>query len=304
VRFSHSEVVIDAQRLTRFYGRRLGVRDVSFQVAAGEIFGFLGPNGAGKTTAIRLLLGFLRPSSGQGTIFGCDCWRRRAQICRQVGYLPGDLRLYSWMTGRRALGILERIRGISLLSAGRELAAQFRLEMDLPVHKMSRGMRQKLGLILALVHRPRLLVLDEPTSGLDPLMQDVLSDLLRERAAAGDTVFFSSHTLSEVERLCDRIAIVRDGQVVADERLAAMRQRARREVTLTFADVAAAQRVPAPPFLEHVTRTGTQWRAELTGSVAAFLSWAAGLSLVDLELSPPRLESLFRRFYDAAQESS
>jgi ABC-2 type transport system ATP-binding protein len=304
VLFSHSEVVIDAQRLTRFYGRRVGVQDVSFQVAAGEIFGFLGPNGAGKTTVIRLLLGFLRPTSGQGRIFGCDCWRRRAQICRQVGYLPGDLRLYSWLTGRRALGILARIRGVPLLSAGRELAARFRLELDLPVHKMSRGMRQKLGLILALVHRPRLLLLDEPTSGLDPLMQDVLSDLLRERAAAGDTVFFSSHTLSEVERLCDRIAIVRDGQVVADERMEAMRQRACREVVLTFADLAAAQQLPVPPFLQQVTRIGTRWRAELTGSPTKFLSWAAELPLVDVALSPPRLENLFRRFYDAAQEDA
>ncbi len=297
-------VVIDAQQLTRYYGRRLGVRSVNLQIPAGQIFGFLGPNGAGKTTTIRLLLGFLRPSSGQSTIFGHDCWTRRALISRQTGYLPGDLRLYSWMTGNRALRILERIRGVELSSTGRELAERFRLEMDLRVRKMSRGMRQKLGLILALAHQPRLLVLDEPTSGLDPLMQNVLADVLRQRVAQGHTVFFSSHTLSEVERLCDRIAIVRDGEIVADESLDVLRQRARREVTLVFSDIALAQQTPVPSFLAVDSRIGRRWHGELTGPSSALIQWAAALPLTDVELGPPSLDSLFRTYYQLPQETT
>ena len=234
------DFVIETRQLTCYYGRRVGVRSLDLRIPAGQVFGFLGPNGAGKTTAIRLLLGFLRDTGG-ATIFGHDCWRQRAVVQRDVGYLPGDLRLYPWMTGHRALRISGQIRRLDLSAAGRELRRRFRLEMNLRVRKMSRGMRQKLGLILASAHRPRLLILDEPTSGLDPLMQDVLMDLLRERTAEGTTVFFSSHTLSEVEQLCDHIAIVRDGEVVVDDALDVWRRKAGREITLVFSDETAAR---------------------------------------------------------------
>ena len=188
------DFVIETRQLTCHYGRRVGVRGVNLRIPAGQVFGFLGPNGAGKTTTIRLLLGFLRASAGRATVFGLDCWRRRALIDRQVGYLPGDLRLYAWMTGHRALRISGQIRRMDLTAAARELSPRFRLEMDLRVRKMSRGMRQKLGLILALAHRPRLLILDEPTSGLDPLMQDVLTEAVARAHGGGDDgVLFEPH---------------------------------------------------------------------------------------------------------------
>jgi ABC-2 type transport system ATP-binding protein len=296
--------VIEARQLTCYYGRRVGVRSLDLRIRAGQIFGFLGPNGAGKTTTIRLLLGFLRASAGSATIFGHDCWRHRALVLRNVGYLPGDLRLYPWLTGHRALRISGQIRGMNLSDAGRELSQRFRLEMDLRVRKMSRGMRQKLGLILALAHQPRLLVLDEPTSGLDPLMQDVLMDLLRERAAQGVTVFFSSHSLSEVEQLCDHIAIVRDGEIVVDDSLDVWRRKAGREITVVFSNDEAAQRVPVPAFLTLDSRCGRRWHGQLTGPPSLLIQWAAAESLEDLEIGPPSLENLFRTYYRVPEETA
>ena len=290
-----TRIVIEARQLTRYYGQRVGVRSVDLRISAGQIFGFLGPNGAGKTTTIRLLLGFLRECGP------CDDLRPRlleacALINRDVGYLPGDLRLYPWMTGHRALRISadsrpglvsRRARIESPLSAGNELARP----------QYVAGMRQKLGLILALAHQPRLLVLDEPTSGLDPLMQDILMDLLRQRAAQGATVFFSSHTLSEVEQLCDRIAIVREGEVVVDDSLDVLRRKARREVTLLFSADDTAQRVPVPEFLALDSRVGRRWHGALTGPPSVLIQWAAAQSLEDLEIGPPSLENLFRTYY-------
>jgi len=299
-----AQLAVATRGLTCYYGRRVGVRSLDLRIAAGQIFGFLGPNGAGKTTTIRLLLGFLRPSAGRATVFGHDCWRRRTLVQREVGYVPGDLRLYPWLTAERALRICGQIRGMDLTAAGRELSGQLRLEMDLRARKMSRGMRQKLGLLLALVHRPRLLVLDEPTSGLDPLMQDVLMDLLRARAAEGTTVFFSSHTLSEVEQLCDHIAIVRDGMVVVDDALDAWRRKAGREITLLFASDEAAREAAVPDFLTLDSRAGRRWHGELTGPPATLIRWAAGQSLEDLEIGPPSLENLFRTYYRVPEERS
>jgi ABC-2 type transport system ATP-binding protein len=292
--------IIATQQLSKRYGRRMGLDAADLHVGEGEIFGFLGANGAGKTTAIRLLLGFLRPSHGRATIFGLDCWRDSARIKSDVGYLPGDLRLYPWLTAQRALRIVGRVRGLDLRAAGAELAKRFQLETDLRVRRMSRGTRQKLGLIMALVHKPRLLVLDEPTSGLDPVMQGILASYLRELASAGHTVFFSSHTLREVETLCDRVAVVRQGRVIADETLQALRSRARRTVELVFADEAAATGAAMPEFLHVRHREGHRVHCELEGPAAPLVRWAAQQPLTDVTISPPDLETLFRKFYDVS----
>jgi len=289
--------VVAARQLTRYYGRRLGVDAVDLDISEGEIFGFLGPNGSGKTTTIRLLLGFLRPTSGRASILGWDCWRQSAALKREVGYLPGDLRLYPWMTARGALRIAGAIRGIDLTAAGRDLSDRFELEMDLRVRTMSRGTRQKLGLVLAMAHKPRLLILDEPTNGLDPLMQDTLATCLRELASAGHTILFSSHTLSEVELLCDRIAVVRSGRIVANEPLETLRNRARRTVKLLFTNEHAAARTDVPHFLTRVSCAGRTWACELDGPSQPLVRWAAQQPLEDLEIGPPDLESLFRKFY-------
>jgi ABC-2 type transport system ATP-binding protein len=295
--------IVTTRQLTRRYGQRVGVEGVDLEIGDGEIFGFLGPNGAGKTTTIRLLLGFMAPTAGGASIFGMDCWRDSYRIKRDVGYLPGDLRLYPWMTGARALRMVGRIRGVDLAEPGRRIAERLRLEMTVPVRKMSRGMRQKLGLVLALAPAPRLLVLDEPTSGLDPLMQDELAELIRERAARGTTVFFSSHTLKEVEDLCDRVAIVRRGRLVADETLETLRRSARREFVVVFRDEAAAATTSPPPFMEITRRTGRRWHGLLDGAAGELIPWLGAHAVDDVTISPPDLDSLFRAYYERHGEA-
>ena len=290
--------VIVAEQLTRRYGRRTGVEQLNLRVAEGARFGFLGPNGAGKTTTIRVLLGFLRPTAGRAEVFGRDCWRAGTQIKRDVGYLPGDLRLYSSMTGADHVRIFGAARGLDLKRPGGDLAERFALDLGVTVRKMSRGMRQKLGLILALAHRPKLLVLDEPTASLDPLMQEMLLQHLRELAEAGHTVFFSSHSLSEVDRLCDRVAIVREGRLVADETLETLRTRARRHFTLRWADGTPLDGVTVPEFVEIDQRQGRSWHGRLNGPVPEFLRWVGRSPIVDLTLGQPDLESLFCRYYE------
>jgi len=290
--------LIQLDHLTRRYGRRRGVERVSLSVPEGALFGFLGPNGAGKTTTIRVMLGFLRPTSGEARIFGLDCWRDSKAIKRDIGYLPGDLRLPAWMDGTNALSIFGAVRGRDLAGAGRELAEKFDLDLRVKVRDMSRGMRQKLGLILALAHSPRLLVLDEPTSALDPLMQQTLHELLRQRAAAGHTVFFSSHSLGEVEQLCDRVAIVRAGEIVADESLAVLRDRAGHDVTIRWKDDAPALAIEPPEFLKLTRCERAVWQGTLEGPVRRLVDFLAGKSVEDLSIGRPDLESLFRRFYE------
>ena len=298
----NNETIIRTEQLSRHYGRRVGIDAVNLDIGEGEIFGFIGPNGAGKTTTIRLLLGFLRPTLGRASISSLDCWLESPRIKREVGYLPGDLRLYPWITGRTVLKIIGRVRGADLRASGADLADRFQLEMDLQVRKMSRGMRQKLGLLMALVHNPRLLILDEPTSGLDPLMQVELANCLRELASAGHTVFFSSHTLSEVESLCDRVAVVRQGHIIADETLQSLRGRARRIVEIVLADEETAACVQLPDFLKLNRRDGRQCYCELEGPTPPLICWAAQQAIEDMSISPPDLESLFRKFYESSLE--
>lgn len=296
--------VIQTDKLCKAYGSRRGVRDVGLSVSEGQIYGFLGPNGAGKSTTIRLLLGFLKASSGQATIFGLDCWTQSQAIKQEVGYVAGDVRLYPWLTARKAFQIVGEVRKQELLSHGLELAERFRLEPDLPVRKMSRGNRQKVALVLALAHRPKLVVLDEPTSGLDPLMQDTLADCLKGLAADGHTVFFSSHTLGEVDSLCDRVAIVRDGQIVADEELSALKHKAPRSVTVDFATEAEASEITSPEFADGFQRTRQRLSFHLLGSAAELTRWAAGLPITDISIGQPNLESLFRQYYQTDSDGA
>ncbi len=288
--------ILEATSLSRHYGSRRGIETVDLSVREGALFGFLGPNGSGKTTTIRVLLGLLRPSGGQAKVFGLDCWRQSAAIKGEVGYLPGDLRLHSWLDGRTALRLWGKIRRRDLMAEGRRLGERFSLDLSVKVRNMSRGMRQKLGLILAFAHRPRLLILDEPTVTLDPLMQSIVLELLRELAAAGHTVFFSSHTLGEVETLCDRVAMIRDGRIVANESLAQLRAHAGHEVTIRWREESAGQ-VDPPPFLLLSERDELHWHGQLEGPMEPFVAWLAGRPIEDLHIGRPDLETLFRHFY-------
>jgi ABC-2 type transport system ATP-binding protein len=315
--------VIETRQLCRGYGSRRGITDINFTISAGEIFGFLGPNGAGKSTTIRVLMGLLRAGSGVANIFGRDCWSEGTEIRREVGYVAGDVRLYPWLTTRRALAMLSRIHGRSLHQRGFELAERFRLEVDLPVRKMSRGNRQKVALVLALAHEPKLVILDEPTSGLDPLMQDTLMSCLREMAASGRTVMFSSHTLSEVESLCDRIVIVRDGRIVEDSTVSRLKAQAPRQIVVTlrngqdhrnlnWPDSVVVKSFPETSPQQIISESTSELGVirepicmlELIGSSVSFTSWAAAQGFADIMIGPPSLEVLFRKYYETSTEAA
>ena len=315
--------VIETRQLCRSYGSRRGITDINLTISPGEIFGFLGPNGAGKSTTIRVLMGLLRAGSGVAQIFGRDCWSEGTEIRREVGYVAGDVRLYPWLTTRRALAMLSRIHGRSLNQKGFELAERFRLEPELPVRKMSRGNRQKVALVLALAHEPKLVILDEPTSGLDPLMQDTLMSCLREMAASGGTVMFSSHTLSEVESLCDRIAIVRNGRIVEDSTVSRLKSQAPRQIVvslrdgqdhrnLKWPDSVVVKSVPNSSFQQIIAASATEFGVnrehicllELVGSSVSFMSWAAAQGFADIMIGPPSLEVLFRKYYETSTEAA
>jgi len=293
--------VVVTEQLTKRYGQRIGVEGLDLQVPEGALYGFLGPNGSGKTTTIRVLLGLLRPSNGSAVVFGLNCWKDSHRIKADLGYVPGDLRLYPGLTTHDALRWSEQVRGRDLTLAGNELVDDFGLDPEVKVRNMSRGMKQKLGLILALVHRPRLLVLDEPTTGLDPLMQDRLCRRLRRLAAEGHTIFFSSHTLGEVENLCDRVAIMRQGRLVADESLDSLRARASRRVVIRWGEdqVNGAE---APPFLDVQERRMNEWHGRLTGSAMDLVRWSAGKSIEDISIGQPNLEEMFQQFYRSDSE--
>jgi ABC-2 type transport system ATP-binding protein len=292
------------EKLTKRYGPRRGIESIDLEVPEGGLFGFLGPNGAGKTTAIRVLLGLLRPSSGSARVFGLDCWSQGRRAKEEIGYVPGDLRLYPWLDGQSTLRIFGRIRRRDLLGPGRRLAEEFALDLGVKVRSMSRGMRQKLGLILALAPAPRLLILDEPTSGLDPLMQGLLHRHLRSMARDGHTVFFSSHTLAEVEQLCDRVAIIREGILVANETLDGLRFQAGHDVTIRWPDEETASGTQAPSCLEIRERDGATWNASIDGPLGPLFEWLAERRVDDIAIGRPDLESLFRRFYEPGGSGS
>lgn len=295
--------VMDAIRtlgLTKRYGRVAALSDFDLRVPAGRLFGFLGPNGAGKTTAIRLLLGLLRASSGRAEVLGRDVWREGPRLRRDVGYLPGDVRFYDWMSGAALLRWLDRTRGGGAAPEQRRLSDVFELELGRRIRDYSRGMKQKLGLIATLMHRPRLLILDEPTTALDPLVREALAGELRAAVAEGRTVLFSSHTLAEVEALCDEVAILRRGRLVEHERVDVLRRRALRRVEITFRDGRSAD---PPPAFSVVRRGPAQLSGIWRGPVAPLLGWLAAAPVEDVTLAPPNLEDLFMTYYTGAEQA-
>ena len=226
---------IECRGLTKYYGETAGIVDLDLTVEVGEVFGFIGPNGAGKTTTIRLLLNFLQPTRGSATVFGLDMTTDSVAIRGRVGYLPGDLALYPSMTGREFLLYFSRLRGVDTAATTTRLAERFELDLDRRIKEYSKGNRQKVGLVNAFMHEPELLILDEPTGGLDPLMQQEFATLLGEVRAEGRTVFLSSHYLPEVERMADRVGIIREGHLIAVDTLDGFRTRIQSNLTLEFA---------------------------------------------------------------------
>jgi ABC-2 type transport system ATP-binding protein len=291
---------ITLDRVTKRYGRLEAVRDLAFEVHEGEVFGFLGLNGAGKTTTIRVLLDVLRPTAGRAFVFGFDCQRQGLEVRRRVGYLPGELGVPPDVTGRQLLDLLARL-GATTVDPGwqRSLLDRFALSSsDLlrRVREYSTGMKRKLGIIQAFQHDPPLLVLDEPTEGLDPLMQDAFFDLVSEVTSRGRTVFLSSHVLSEVERSCQRVGLLREGRLALLASVSELRALAPRRVRVTF-DGAAPAAPAMPSGATLVSSEAGSWEIETTGPIGALFDGAGGRAVSDVQVRSPRLEDILAHYY-------
>jgi ABC-2 type transport system ATP-binding protein len=288
---------VSLARLTKRFGEARGISEVTIEVPAGRVFGFLGPNGAGKSTTIRLMMGLYRATSGSARVLGLDPWTQGVELRRRVGYLPGELSLFPRLTGAEIVERFARARGVRDSDYRDELVARFNAEMDRPVKALSKGNRQKIGLILAFMHRPELVVLDEPTSGLDPLLQDEFAALVEETVVSGSTVFLSSHDLDEVQRLVHELAIIKQGQVIVVDTVDGLRRRSPRTIELRF-----PRPVDGAEFADldgvQVTSAGSD-RVVLSvrGSVTPALAAAVPLEPVDIVARPADLDELFRAFY-------
>jgi ABC-2 type transport system ATP-binding protein len=289
--------VIETDRLTKRYGDARGIEELSMTVGQGEVFGFLGPNGAGKTTTIRTLLDLLHPTSGTARLFGLDSRRDSRAIRARLGNLPGEFAYDDRLTGREALAFFAALRGVEDLGRAEALAERFRADLSRRLGQLSRGNRQKVGLIQALFHDPELLILDEPTGGLDPLMQETFVEVVTEERDRGRTVFLSSHDLDEVQRLCDRVAIVRDGRLVAVEDVAEMRERAYREVDVRFAGPVDAGEIERLPGVGELRVDGDRARFHVRGDLDPVVKAIARHPVRDLEVTRPTLEELFLTYY-------
>ena len=296
--------VIETAGLTKYYGDTAGIVDLDLAVELGEVFGFIGPNGAGKTTTIRLLLDFIRPTRGSGSIFGMDIGDDSLSIRRRVGYLPGDLALYPSMTGREFLFYFSGLRGIDTASTTAALAERFDLDLDRRIKEYSKGNRQKVGVVNAFMHEPELLILDEPTGGLDPLMQQEFAELLREVRNEGRTVFLSSHYLPEVERVADRVGIVRQGRLIAVDTLDGFRSKVQSNLSIEFES-------PVDPSdfagLAGVTvvdtgNGGAMLRLSVGGSQQAVLEAAAARGVRAITSAEADLDDVFLSYYGPATE--
>ncbi len=288
---------IEASGLTKRYGRVTAVADLNLRVEPGQVFGFLGPNGAGKSTTIRMLLALQRASKGRALLLGLDAARDSVEIHRRTGYLPGDLELFPWLTGRQHIVWFGRARGMRDDTLARQLMERFEVMADRPVRELSRGSRQKIGLVLAFMHRPEVLILDEPTSGLDPLMQHEFENLLRETAADGRTVFLSSHDLDEVQRITDRIAIIKDGRLVAEDTVDGLRRTAPRKVEVRFRRPVDTGDLSAVAGVTVTDADGPRVSLDVTGEIGPVLQLIASRDPVDLTARPADLDELFLVFY-------
>ena len=289
--------VIVAEGLTKFYGKQRGVIDLSFAVAPGEVFGYLGPNGAGKTTTIRTLLDFIRPTAGRARVFGLDTQEGSIEIHRRTGYLPGEYTLYENLTGAEYLDHLGSLRrGVDRGYVG-ELAERLDLNLGMRIRSLSHGNRQKVGLIQAFMHRPELLILDEPTTGLDPLVQQEFHHMIGEIRQEGRMVFLSSHVMPEVERLCDRVGIIRDGRLVAVEDIGDLRAKGMRTLELHFAGPVPAEVFEGLAGVRDVASEGDRVRCTVVGPMDAVVKAAARFEVVDLTSHEPSLEDIFLTFY-------
>jgi ABC-2 type transport system ATP-binding protein len=286
--------VVETKKLTKYYGKARGILDVDLEIQEGEVFGFIGPNGAGKSTTIRTLLGLIHRTSGEARIFSLDCERDKVKILADVGYLPGEVFYYDNM---RAIDLLRYSASFykkDCTAKMEELAGILELDLDKKIEDMSFGNKKKVGIVQGLLHSPKLIILDEPTSGLDPLMQRTFFDLIRRENEKGATVLFSSHILSEVQRICDRVAIIKEGRIVSVQKISELRQNACKRVSFTAADGRVSLSLPGT---SEVFTDGNHVSFLYSGDINALTAALSKLSLVNLDVTEPELEEIFLNYY-------
>ena len=296
-----SPSIISVTNLTKYYGDTPGIQDINFSVNRGEMFGFLGPNGAGKTTTIRLLLHLLRPTSGKISIFNGKGGGRPVDILKRCGYLPGEFTAYSQMTGIEFLRYAAAVRSADP-AAQQELINRFKISrenLDKKIKKLSHGTLQKLGIVQALFHKPELIILDEPTTGLDPLMQDEFYSILHEYQKGGSTILFSSHNLPEVEKICSRVAIIREGRLVALESLDVLKKKVYRRLELTLRENVETIEIPHARLIK---KDGLKYSFLVKGDMDLLLKELAGLPVEDMLLPEADLEEIFMAYYGSASD--
>jgi ABC-2 type transport system ATP-binding protein len=289
--------IIQTEQLTKSYGVHRGIVEVDLAVNEGEAFGFLGPNGAGKTTTIRTLLDHLRPTSGKAFVFGIETTVDPVAIHKRVGYLPGEFTLYDKLTGGQTIEYFANLRGGVDKAYQASLVERLDLDTSRKFKEYSKGNKQKVGLVAALQHRPDLLMLDEPTSGLDPLVQQTFYEVIREAKAEGRTIFLSSHILGEVEKTCDRVAIIRDGRLVKVDRVEALRDLAHHQVELRFVGEPPVAAFASLPGVSDVSSEDHLIRMRVSGSIAPVVRTAANYELIDFVSREPSLEETFLAQY-------
>lgn len=293
-----SRPAITTAGLSKSYGRQPALVDVGLSVDTGEIFGYLGPNGAGKSMTLRILMGMLRPTSRSATVLGLDCWSSAPRVHRRVGYVPGELALYEKMTGFDHVSFFGHVGARRGELRAADIAERLDLDLRKPVRVMSRGNRQKLGLVLALMSSPELLILDEPTTGLDPIMQREFDAILREHTAAGGTVLLSSHVLSEVQQVADRIGVLREGRLIAVEKLHTLRQKSLHHLVVEFTGPARADVFRDVPGVRDLVIDGETLRCNAPEqALNELIQRIAQFTVVDLECAEADLEETFMTYY-------
>ncbi|MFE3577608.1 ATP-binding cassette domain-containing protein [Lysinibacillus sp. NPDC059133] len=295
--------MIEVNNLTKKFGDFYSVQNVDLQIEKGEVFGFLGPNGAGKSTTIRHLMGFLQPTQGQCFIKGLDCRQSTAEIQTFVGYLPGEIAFIDKMTGQQFIKFIAQMRGLNDLTRAHELMQYFELNATVLIKKMSKGMKQKTGLICAFMHNPEIVILDEPTSGLDPLIQTKFIDFILAEKEKGTTIFMSSHMIEEIEKTCDRVAILNAGKIVATETIADLKKRKSKKFLIEFQSEQELSRFLGEQL--KIEQIGpTQVIIKIQGNVQTLLHTLADYKINDLDIISQSLEDIFMHYYESGGEKS
>ncbi len=296
--------IIEINGLTKDYGNHKGIFDLSFQVKEGEVFGYLGPNGAGKTTTIRHLMGFLSPDKGTARILGMDCCMESSSIMKELGYLPAEIAFFDGMNGMEFLKFMGEMRGMRDNTYRDKLIDQFELDTRGRIRKMSKGMKQKLGIICAFMHDPRVLILDEPTSGLDPLMQRRFAELILEEKAKGKTILMSSHSFEEIERTCDRVGIIRNGNLVAIEDIHILKEKRRKTYLVTFDRPETALAFQKKDCFDQISVNGSIAKVSILGNVSNLVQELGQHVVLDLDTENSSLEDVFMQYYGTSNTNT